>query len=126
MSTREEKEKEKKERFHVQDMIEKWGAHRWQNMVCMTDDDCLTAKNLRYEDEERYYEEWKRERIEEKKYVVEQTANLSEKDKRLWILEYEHQKNCEIDWDMDDSEMMQRQNKEDAERLAAWEAKNNK
>ena len=96
MSTREEKEKEKKERFHVQDMIEKWGAHRWQNMVCMTDDDCLTAKNLRYEDEERYYEEWKRERIEEKKYVVEQTANLSEKDKRLWILEYEHQKNCEI------------------------------
>ena len=70
----------------------------------------LTADNLRHEDTERYYEEeerkweeeWERERIEEKKYVVEQTANLSEKEKRLWILEYEHQKCCEIDWDMDD------------------------
>ena len=53
-------------------------------------------------DTERYYEEEERKWEEEKKYVVEQTANLSEKEKRLWILEYEHQKCCEIDWDMDD------------------------
>jgi hypothetical protein len=145
---KEAEEKEKKEKLHVQNMIEKWGAHRWHNMVFMTDDDCLTADNLRYEDMERYYEEeerreeeerkweeeWERERIEEKKYVVEQTANLSEKEKILWILEYEYQKSCEIDLDMYaesdrwycDFEMKQKRNKEDAERLAAWEAKNKK
>jgi len=142
------KEAEEKEKLHVQNMIEKWGAHRWHNMVFMTDDDCLTADNLRYEDMERYYEEeerreeeerkweeeWERERIEEKKYVVEQTANLSEKEKTLWILEYEHEKECERDSDMyaesdrwyRDFEMKQKRNKEDAERLAAWEAKNKK
>jgi hypothetical protein len=145
---REAEEREKNEKLHVQNMIEKWGAHRWYNRVFMTDDDCLTAAKLRDEDVERYYEEeerreeeerkwqeeWEREQIEEKKYIAEQTANMAAEEKRRWILEYEYQKECELDNERDaesdnwyrDFEMMQKRNKEDAERLAAWEAKNKK
>jgi hypothetical protein len=145
---REAEEREKKEKLHVQDMIEKWGAHRWYNMVAYTDDDCITAQNLRNDYEDRYYEEaerreeeerkwkeeWEREKIEEKKYIEEQTANMGEEEKGRWILDYEYQKELENDYEMDaesdrwyrDFQMMQKQNKEDAERLAAWEAKNKK
>jgi hypothetical protein len=145
---REAEEREKKEKLHVQDMIEKWGAHRWHHRVFMTDDDCLTAAKLRDEDMERYYEEeyrfyeeerrwqeeWEREQIEEKKYIEEQTANMGKEEKRRWILDYEYQKEIELDNERDaesdrwyrDFEMMNKRDKEDAERLAAWEAKNKK
>jgi len=143
---REAKKQEYYEKIHVQAMIEKWGAHRWYNMVFMTDDDCITAQKLRHEEEEREYErerwfeeqerqwelEWEQQKIEEKKYIEEQTANMGKEEKGRWILEYEYQKEIELDWERDaesdrwyrDFEIMQKQKKEDAERLAAWELKN--
>jgi hypothetical protein len=90
---------------HVKDMIEKWGAHRWYRCVAYSEDDCDTAEKLRYEEEER---EWRREQLEreqeeeeerreaireaeKQKYIAEQTANMSEREKERWIRDYEYE-----------------------------------
>lgn len=139
---------EMEEREHVKNMIEKWGAHRWYNMVWNTDDDCDTAQKLRDEEEERDYEferwyeaqqrewdrQWEQQTIEDEKYIAEKTANMSEKEKELFISKFEEERErwledgMEAEGDMwyRDFQNMEKQKKEDAERLAAWEAKNRK
>jgi len=136
------------EREHVKNMIEKWGAHRWYNMVWNTDDDCDTAQKLRDEEEEmeykreRWYEEqerqWEKEyeqqKIADEKYIAEKTANMSEKEKELFISEFEEERMRWLEDGMEaegeiwyhNFQIMEKQKKEDAERLAVWEAKNKK
>lgn len=94
------------EEKHVEKMIEKWGAHRWYRCVAYTNDDCDTADKLRYEEEERgRFEEWLetedkkfeiqehiRIRAEEEAYISEQTANMSEEEKALWLADYSYRK----------------------------------
>jgi len=135
-----------KEREHVKNMIEKWGAHRWFRMVLYTDDDCDTAKILRDKEEEREIErerrleeqerQWKKEceqqEIADKKYIAEQTANMTEIEKEQWISNFEDERMRLLD-DAVEAEgdmwyrnfmIMEKQNKEDNERLALWLAKN--
>jgi len=134
------------ENLHIENMIEKWGAHRWYRMVNNTEDDCPTAEKLRDEEAQRNYEEDIRERLEEKllkweeekrymaeqKYIEEQTANMDEEEKRLWMLDYKWKKDCEREDELDAAsqisykmaQMLIKQHDEDEARLAAWEAKN--
>ena len=143
---REEYLAEMEEREHVKNMIEKWGAHRWYNMVSYTDDDCDTAQKLRDEEEEREYQQekwyeeqerqWEKEydqqKIADEKYIAEKTANMSEKEKELFISEFEEERMRWLEDGMEaegdiwyrDFQHMEKQNKQDAERLAAWQAKN--
>lgn len=141
-----------KEREHIKNMIEKWGAHRWFRMVPYTEDDCDTAKILRYEEEEMEYErerqlkeeerqweeKWEKEqeqqKIADEKYCAEQTAGMTQREKELWIYNFEYERMLrdedarEIEGDMmyRDFLLMEKQRKDDAERLALWEAKNKK
>jgi hypothetical protein len=139
---------EMEEREHVKNMIEKWGAHRWYNMVSYTDDDCDTAQKLRDEEEEREYQqekwyeeqerqlekEYEQQKIADEKYIAEQTANMSEKEKELFISEFDEQRMRWLEDGMEaegdiwyrDFQIMEKQKKQDSERLAAWEAKNKK
>ena len=145
---REEYLAEMEEREHVKNMIEKWGAHRWYNMVWNTDDDCDTAQKLRDEEEEREYEQekwyeeqerqWEREyeqqKIADEKYIAEKTANMTEKEKELFISEFQEERMRWLEDGMEaegeiwchNFQIMEKQKKQDAERLAAWEAKNKK
>ena len=141
-----EKRAEIKEREHVKNMIEKWGAHRWFRMVWYTDDDCDTAKILRDKEEEREIErerrlqeqerQWKKEleqqEIADKKYIAEQTANMTEIEKEKWISNFEDECMILLDDAVEaegdkwyrDYMIMEKQNKEDDDRLALWLAKN--
>ena len=133
------------EKEHVRDMIEKWGSHRWYRCVAYTEDDCDTAERLRYEDEERewrmeQYErqqelEWeKKEEIrkaEREKYIAEQTANMTEEQKRGWIINFEYDEEIESDYayqaaSEDLYRAYTKMEKEDKERLDRWNAKQEK
>jgi hypothetical protein len=88
-----------KEASHIQNMIDKWGAHRWYSMVECTADDCDAAYKLRCEKDEceLRIEEFERHvdlelerkekslREEKERHIAEQTANMSESQKECWI-----------------------------------------
>lgn len=133
------------EKEHVQDMIEKWGAHRWYRMVAYTEDDCETAWTLRNEEEAREWQleqlekemelEWeKKEEIrkaEREKYIAEQTINMNEEEKRRWISDFEYHEEIESDYTYQaQSEDLYRNymktEREDKERLDRWNAKQEK
>lgn len=133
------------EEEHVKDMIEKWGYHRWYRMVAWTEDDCDTAERLRHEEEEREWrmEQYEREQEEEEerreairqaekeKYIAEQTANMSEREKEQWIRDYEYEEMRILEdqvfsyWDSVYYDNM-RQERADKERLDRWNAKHGK
>ena len=133
------------EKEHVKDMIEKWGYHRWYRMVAWTEDDCDTAERLRHEEEEREWrmEQYEREQEEEEerreairqaekeKYIAEQTANMSEREKEQWIRDYEYEEMRILEdqvfsyWDSVYYDNM-RQERADKERLDRWNAKQEK
>lgn len=126
------------EKEHVKDMIEKWGAHRWHRMVAYTDEDCWAARILRDEEEDREREqeeeEERREAIreaEKQKYIAEQTANMSEREKERWIRDYEYEEMRILEdqvfsyWDSVYYDNM-RQEREDKDRLDRWNAKQEK
>lgn len=140
------------EKEHVQNMIEKWGAHRWYRMVAYTDEDCWAARDLRAEEEDReryldYLEEQREkeeERLEkireaeEEKYIAEQTANMSKIEKEMWIDDFRLQRMRDLEdevysywdsiyWNSRQQEKIDReQEREDKERLDAWNAKHKK
>lgn len=133
------------EKEHVKDMIEKWGSHRWYRCVAYSEDDCDTAERLRDEEEECEWrmeqyereqerEEEKREAIrqaEKQKYIAEQTTNMSESEKKIWIQDYEYNEMIELEdqvfsyWDSVYWHS-QKQEREDKERLDRWNAKQEK
>lgn len=133
------------EKEHVQDMIEKWGAHRWYRCVAYSEDDCDTAQRLRDEEELREWrmEQYEREQEEEEerreaiyqtekqKYIAEQTANMTEREKKQWIQDYEYNEMLELEdqvfsyWDSVYWHS-QKQEREDKERLDRWNAKQEK
>lgn len=141
------------EHEHVQNMIEKWGAHRWYRMVEHTTDDCDTAWHLRVEEEDR---EWERDRYQyqlelelaekEKRakeeleiYIAFQTANMKDDEKAQWLSEFEEQEQedsyhafddggCSWYLIQQDENYLKWQRDEDDKRLATWyekQAKNN-
>ena len=133
-----EARRQARQQRHVQNMIEKWGAHRWFIMVEDTKDDCATAQELRNEHEWketcRYYDEM--ERFEKEcreysenraKYIAEMTANMSESQKQEWIDNYNFE---EDEYDMvvceEAQRMYDKQKQEDDARLEAWNLKNKK
>jgi len=133
------------EKEHVRDMIEKWGTHRWYRCVAYTEDDCDTAQKLRDEEEEN---EWRREqyerelelewekkeeirKAEREKYIEEQTANMTEEQKRRWIFDFEYEEKLESDYAYqaqgeDWYRAYTKIEKEDQERLDRWNAKHGK
>ena len=142
---REDERYEIEEKKHVQSMIEKWGSHRWYRMVAYTEDDCDTAQRVRDEEEEREWEMERLERIEEQeeekreairqadkeKYISEQTANMTEEQKRRWITEFEYDEEIESDYAYqaqgeDWYRSYIKMEKEDQKRLDAWNAKHGK
>lgn len=140
------------EEEHVKDMIEKWGSHRWYRCVAYTEDDCDTADRLRYEENEREEErEWRMEQLqreyelewekkeairkaEREKYIAEQTANMSEQEKLRWIIDFEYDEEIELDHAFQaEGEIwyqsylkMEKEEREDKERLDRWNAKHGK
>ena len=127
-----------REKRHVQNMISKWGAHRWFIMVEDTKDDCATAQELRneYEWKEtcRYYEEMERREQEcreysenRAKYIAEMTANMTDYQKQEWIDNYNFE---EEEYDMAVNEeaqrMYEREKQQDEARLKAWNDRNAK
>lgn len=130
------------EKLHVRNMIEKWGSHRWYRRVAFTQDDCDTAQNIRDEEEEQEWrlehlerieeeEEVKREEIrlvEKQKYIADQTANMTEQEKKQWITDYEHEEMIQTEdclfsyWNSVNYNIM-RQKIEDKERLDKWNEK---
>lgn len=142
---RDEKNAAVREQRHVENMIEKWGAHRWHNMVYYTNDDCDTAYKLRREEEEEEYrreamrDEWrarmeeedKKHEIERKKYIAEQTANMSKQQKKRWLQDLEEEEKLELEERAySEGEIMyeafldfERRRIEDQKRLDAWNAK---
>jgi len=145
---RDEKKAAIREQHHVENMIKKWGSHRWYNMVYYTDDDCDTARKLRYEEEEEEYrrdamrDEWmarmeeedKKREIEREKYIAEQTANMSKQQKQRWLLDLEEEEMDELEEGAyREGEIMyeafltsERRRIEDKKRLDAWNAKHGK
>lgn len=137
-----------REQRHIENMIEKWGAHRWYRMVEHTNDDCNTAYSLRVQEEEREWrmeylrreresrweEEEKNRKIEREKYIAEQTANMSQHQKETWIDEFVEQELEELeDAAYAEGNRMyesylnwEAQKIEDNERLEAWNAKHQK
>lgn len=121
---------------HVQNMIEKWGAHRWFHMVEDTKDDCPTAQKLRNEYEWeagwRHYEELEqmekecREYSEKReKYIADMTANMSESEKREWIENYEFDEDDAYNMECEYAQRMyEKEKQEDEARLKAWNEKN--
>lgn len=139
---RQDERYEIEEKKHVQSMIEKWGSHRWYRCVAWTEDDCDTAQRLRDEEEKREWEMERLERIEEQeeerreeirkawreKYIAEQTANMTEEEKRRWITEFEYDEEIESDYAYqaqgeDWYRAYTNMEKEDQKRLDAWNAK---
>jgi hypothetical protein len=130
------------EKLHVQEMIEKWGAHRWHRCVAYTEDDCDTAERLRDEEElcELHMEQYEREleleweekelirKAEKEKYIAEQTANMSEEQKRRWIINFEYDEEIKSDYAYEaagDAWYKERKKieQEDKERLDRWNEK---
>jgi hypothetical protein len=130
-----------KENAHIADMIEKWGSHRWHQMVEGTEDDCRVAYDLRYkemeEEEREYYEmqerekewekEWEEERNSKEKLRTEARLTMTPKEFR----EFEMQEQQD-EWDeeeryfasgIDEWYYIERQQRADSERLAIWEEK---
>ena len=142
---RDEKKAAIREQQHVENMIEKWGAHRWYNMVRYTNDDCETAYALRREEEEEEYtreamrDEWrarmeeenKKLEIEREKYIAEQTANMSKQQKKRWLEDLEEEEELELEEGAyREGEIIyeaflgfERRRIEDQKRLDAWNAK---
>jgi hypothetical protein len=135
----------REEEEHVKTMIEKWGAHRWYRKVAYTEDDCDTAHDIREEEDEREWrleeierqqedEEEKREEIckaEEEKYIDEQTINMSREEKGIWIEDYRYNEMIRLEdevysyWKTAFS-YIEKQDKEDKERLVRWYANQKK
>ena len=145
---REERLAQIKEEKHIQNMIEKWGSHRWYNMVYHTEDDCETAQDLRDKEEEFEYqreilyeirEEQDQLHYEENKkketaYIEETTKDMSAKTKAQWLRGYEWEKELEDDYSMERESMAfyssferrREQAEADQKRLEEWNKKNNK
>ena len=80
--------------------------------MAWTEDDCDTAQRLRDEEEEHEWrmeqlerqweeEQEKREairKVEREKYIAEQTANMTEEQKRRWIFDFEYDEEIEADY----------------------------
>jgi hypothetical protein len=138
-----------KEDAHVADMIEKWGRHRWHRMVEDTADDCRTAGDLRYkemeEEEHEYYEmqerekewqkEWEKQELEKEEVRCKLEAEtekarrtMTQEEFEVWF-DHNWEDDCDnyfdsLSYEYYHEERMRIQvQKEDAVRLARWEAK---
>ena len=133
-----------KEIAHVEDMVEKWGSHRWFRMVDGTNDDCQIAEELRWKEDQEQFDLYYEMRQKEKKWAQEFKAKEKEKEKLRQeakatmssreFAEFEHQ-----EWldEMDDEEAymnngsrewyhLERLRQADAKRLTKWEQKQKK
>lgn len=143
-----------KEDAHIENMIEKWGSHRWFRMVEDTADDCRTACDIRYkkmeEEENEYYEmleqekkwqkEWEKQELEREEVRCKLEAEtekarrtMTQEEFEVWfdhnwdeLIAYDDCDNYfdSLSYDYYQEERMRSQlQKEDATRLARWEAK---
>jgi hypothetical protein len=133
-----------KEIAHVEDMVEKWGQHRWFRMVDGTNDDCQIAEELRWKEDQEQFDLYYEMRQKEKKWAQEFKAKEKEKEKLRQeakttmtceeFAEFEHQ-----EWldEMDEEEAymnngsrewyhLERLRQADATRLTKWEQKQKK
>lgn len=122
---------EERRRVHVDMMIEKWGSHRWFNMVEDTEDDCHEAARIRKEHyassvkwEAEFEERMEREEKERNELIAKKTANMTEEEKRDFIETLIYEEAEKMDTDIfysffEDTEISRR----DEERLLKFQKK---
>jgi hypothetical protein len=136
-SKREDKLKQQKA-LHIQNMIEKWGVHRWHRMVDRTDDDCDEAYDLRSQEEMEEYERENRlkEQMEmddklRQEYIDKSTLGMTPKQKEKWLNDFEEEEFLEMcdevdyEWfpSYDYFDKLAQQKRRDQERLDLWNLK---
>jgi hypothetical protein len=123
---------------HIQNMIEKWGEHRWHRMVHGTDDDCDEAYKLRDQEEREEHqremimeERITQERKERQEFIDKSTQGMTQQQKSEWLFDFEEEEYHEMCENFDTEsnyiwkyvERVAEQDKRDKERLDLWNLK---